>query len=130
MEVFVATNFEDHMRPGVLWLEDPRYAEAFEDALELEIISGHQLRQQESIPMAAHTNSIDPVNGGPSVYPSFINARFEGGHVVITMRGEPVRDEQDKVTGPGPQTSARFEQTDWDQFVAEATRERGLVPGG
>jgi len=104
------------MDPSVRWMQNEDFGRAFAALMEDE--------------MAAHTNSIDPVNGGPSVYPSFINARFEGGHVVITMRGEPVRDEQDKVTGPGPQTSARFEQTDWDQFVAEATRERGLVPGG
>lgn len=113
----VEDEIANHMRPDVLWVENPDFAGAFEQ----------ELKEPH---MAAHTNSVDPITGGTPVYPSFINARFEGGHVIITMRGDPVRDDQDKVTGPGPQTSARFEQSDWDQFVAEATRERGLVPGG
>lgn len=78
--------------------------------------------------MAAHTNTT------PESFPAFINIRFEGGKAIVTMRGEPVEVPADKdntdYIKPGKTVEARFSQLDWDQFVAEATRERGLVPGG
>lgn len=55
----VATSFEEHMAPqtpdgaGIVWLEDPRYAEAFEEALELETVSGREFLMQESQIMSA-----------------------------------------------------------------------------
>ncbi len=33
---YVATTFEEHMRPDVIWFEDPRYAEAFADLSDLD----------------------------------------------------------------------------------------------
>lgn len=126
-----ATTFEEHMDPSVSWVEDPKFSQAFDAWVEGETSpAGSPPSTPQEQTMAAHTNATDPVNGGPATYPSFVNIRFEGGHAIVTLRGEPTRDAQGKVTGEGATAQARFEQTDWDQFVAEATRERGLVPGG
>ncbi len=76
--------------------------------------------------MAAHTN-IEPVS-----FPAYINIRFDGDKVILTMRGEPELVPADKDNTeyyrPGKVAVATFAQRDWDQFVAEATRERGLAP--
>lgn len=103
------------MAAGVEWIENPEFAAAFAAMLE-----GKE--------MAAHTNTT------PESFPAFINIRFEGNNAILTMRGEPVEVPADKdntaYTKPGKTVEAVFAQRDWDQFVAEAIRERGLVPGG
>ena len=78
--------------------------------------------------MAAFTN-ITP----DQPYPGFINTRFEGGNVVITARGDAILkgdDPKPNSAVEAPMITLTIPQHDWDQLVAEATRERGLVPGG
>lgn len=122
--MLAAENFEEHMDASVVWFEDPAYAEAFADIVTTE----------ERDTMTAHTNAVDPRTGAHAAFPAYINIRFEGGRAIITARGDP-----ELVEGDADNTSyykaaktveLTLEQHDWDQFVAEATRERGLVPGG
>lgn len=80
--------------------------------------------------MAAYTKTPDVQ---PS-FPGFVNIRFESGRAVLTVRGDPKVVAADKDSTEhikaAPTVTLELEQVDWDQFVAEATRERGLVPGG
>lgn len=119
--LLAAETFEEHMAPDVVWLEDPAYAEAFADAAK-----DHE--------MNAFTNTIDPRTGSPSSFPAFLNLRFEGGRAILTVRGDPIYieadDDSEAYTKAAKTVEVTLEQGDWDQFVAEATRERGLVPGG
>jgi len=116
--LYVATSFEDHMSPEIEWLANPEFDEEFD----------RLMAEQEKRQMAAHTNVL------PDSFPAFINIRFEDGNAVVTMRGEPVEvpatAEREGYTKAGETVEAVFPQHDWDQFVSEATRERGLVPGG
>lgn len=123
------------MHPAVRWVEDPNYELAFRAIM-------------EGLPMAAFTKT-EPrdKDGNAPLYPGFLNVRFEGGRVVLTVRGDPASKPIDKDADPdsaltetqltsqaaskaGETVEIVLEQHDWDQFVAEATRERGLVPGG
>lgn len=122
--MLAAEDFEEHMDASVVWFEDPAYAEAFADII---------IAEERDI-MNAHTNSVDPRTGLATSFPAFINIRFEDGKAVVTLRGDPVYvdadGDNDAYTKAGKQVEATFTSGDWDQFVAEATRERGLVPGG
>lgn len=86
--------------------------------------------------MAAHTNRIDPITGRDvsATYPGFVNIRFEGGKAILTVRGDPdhveATDVRSEYTKAAATVELTLDQHDWDQFVSEATRERGLVPGG
>ncbi len=114
--------FEDHMSPDVCWIGNPEYDKAFDEIMTKEN------------DMAATTNTVDPRSGHPTSFPAFINIRFEDGKAIVSMRGDPKEvpadGDNDAYWKAGKQTEATFLQGDWDQFVAEATRERGLVPGG
>jgi hypothetical protein len=120
-----AREFEHHMDPEIWWVDNPDF-----DAEFARLAGG----EQKENTVAAHTNAVDPVSGASTAFPAFINIRFEDGRAIVTMRGDPVKVEEDgdnsEYHKAGKQTEATFLQHDWDQFIAEATRERGLVPGG
>lgn len=101
------------MRPDIAWIENPDYNAAFDDLMEQD--------------MAAFTKTDQPS------YPGYINVRFEGGTVVLTVRGDPVHVEATEDapahTKDAPTVRLELPQLDWDQLVAEATRERGLTGG-
>lgn len=140
--LLAAETFSEHMQPDVVWLEDPAFAAAF-DAIAVSDVEAdiaatdehtRRNRYPKGLPMAAHTNLVDPITGTPAEFPAFINIRFEGGRAIVSVRGDPTLVEADddntQYFKAAKTVEATFEQGDWDQFVAEATRERGLVPGG
>lgn len=131
--------FRDHMDPSVRWIEDPNFELAFQ------FLTGDH--EQEDIMVAFTKTEPRDKDGAAPLYPGFINIRFEAGKVVLTVRGDPAAKPIDKDADPdsaltetqltsqseakaGETVQLILEQHDWDQFVAEATRERGLVPGG
>lgn len=134
-----APEFTELLDPAIRWVEDPNFELAFQF-----LVGDHE----EDDKMVAFTKT-EPrdKDGNAPLYPGFINMRFEGGRVVLTVRGDPAAKPIDKDDDPesaltetqltsqaaskaGETVQLILEQSDWDQFVAEATRERGLVPGG
>lgn len=115
------------MDPSVRWVQNEEFERAFENLI---LADRPGLSENEEPTMAAFTKTPDV----QPEFPGFINIRFEDGKAVVTMRGDPVEVPEDgdntAYLKPGKQTEATFTSHDWDQFVAEATRERGLVPGG
>ncbi len=154
-----AETFEEHMAPDVEWIEDPEFARAFDALLDenehidydtanlqFGVPVAHPLRTSgvsvggvedpcrdtrvhgtKEEPMPAHTNE-------GSNFPGFINVRFDEGKAILTVRGDPKRIDADtdstEYWKASPTVELTLDQGDWDQLIAEAVRERGLVPGG
>lgn len=140
---FRADTFEEHMHPAIEWVDNPEFDVEFDRLLALQEArrdsgtsqaEGLQQGHKETPTTAAQTNPVDPRTGAPTQFPAFINIRFEDGNAIVTMRGDPeivpADGDSSEYVKAGKQTEATFTSHDWDQFVAEATRERGLVPGG
>lgn len=119
----VAETFEEHMAPttsdgeAIEWHDDPAGAQAFAQAF------------QEQSAMTEYTKPNDG-NGNQTKVPGFIQLRFERGGAMLTVRGDPlpVDGDDDADRTEAPTAELWLEQTEWDQFVSWATRDRGLVP--
>lgn len=59
-------------------------------------------------------------------YPGFVNTQLcdDDTHILLTVRGDPARDDEGRLVAAGPTTSVKIPLDDWDEFVAQTMRMR------
>jgi hypothetical protein len=100
-----AESFEEHMMPGVTWIDDPAYAAAFADLI-----------GDETVTEAAYTKPAGS-------YPGFINIQRDAtGAFIVMVRADPM-----PADGPvdcGQTAVVTIPEDDWYQLLADAARLR------
>lgn len=107
-----AETFEEHMMPGVTWIDDPAYAAAFADLI------GETLMTD----CAAYTKP-------EGSYPGYVNVtRDHTGAFILTVRADPkpaltaAADAKNPPVEESPTSVLTIPEDDWHQFMAMARR--------